>query len=79
VTIVASEQTRSTNKERSETMFYGGYVYQVGKDRMEQALTEIERNRLEARLAKGARLEDAGEARRSAVARGTSLVAALLR
>ncbi len=43
---------------------------------MEQARTEIVRNRLEGRLAKGARVE---EARRGAVARGTALVAALLR
>ena len=78
MTIVALEQTRSTNEERSETMFYGGYDYQLGKERMEQARTEIERNRLEARLAKGTRLE-AGETRRSAVSRGTALVAALLR
>ena len=60
-------------------MFYGGYDYQLGKERMEQARTEIGRNRLEVRLAKGARVEEAGEARRGAVARGTSLVAALLR
>ena len=60
-------------------MFYGGYEYQLGKDTMEQVRTEIERNRLEARLSKGARLEEAGEARTSVVARGTALVAALLR
>ena len=78
-TTVVSEQTHSTKEERSETMFYGGYDYQLGKDRMEQARTEIERNRLEARLAEGARLEQADETRRSAVARGTALVAALLR
>jgi hypothetical protein len=77
MTIVALEQTRSTNEERSEAMFYGGYDYQLGKDRMEQARTEIERNRLEARLTKGTRLEE--ETRRSVVSRGTALVAALLR
>ena len=76
MTIVALEQTRSTNEER--TMFYGDYDYQLGKDRTEQARAEIERNRLEARLAKGTRLE-VGETRRSAVSRGTALVAALLR
>jgi hypothetical protein len=75
MTIVALEQTRSTNEER--TMFYGDYDYQLGKDRTEQARAEIERNRLEARLAKGTRLE--GETRRSAVSRGTALVASLLR
>ena len=58
-------------------MFYGGYDYQLVKERMEQARTEIRRNRLEAGLAKGARLEEPD--RRSAVARGTALVAALLR
>ncbi len=58
-------------------MFYGGYDYQLGKERMEQARTEIGRNRLEAGLAKDARLEEAD--RRSAVARGTALVSALLR
>src|SRR3712207_6320957 len=58
-------------------MFYGGYDYQLVKERMEQACTEIRRNRLEAGLAKGARLEE--QDRRSAVARGTALVAALLR
>ena len=58
-------------------MFYGGYDYQLGKDRMEQARTEIRRTRLEAGLANGARLEEAD--RRSAVARGTALLAALLR
>ncbi len=79
MTIVTLEQTHSTNEERNETMFYGGYDYQLGKDRMEQARTEIERNRLEARLAKVTRLEQAHETRRSAVARGTALVAALLR
>ena len=60
-------------------MFYGGYDYQLGKDRMEQARSEIERNRLGARLAKGTSLEEANEGRRSALARGTALVAALLR
>ena len=60
-------------------MFYGGYDYQLGKDRMEQARTEIERNRLEAHLAKGNWLGQAGETRRGAVSRGTALVAALLR
>ncbi len=77
MTIVVSEQTHSTNEERSETMLYGGYDYQLGKDRMEQVRTEIGQNRLEAGLAKGARLKEAD--RRSAVARGTALVAALLR
>ena len=79
MTIVALEQSRSTNEEMSETMFYGGYDYQLGKDRMEQARKEIERNRLETRLAKSARLEEADEPRRSVVARGTAFVAALLR
>jgi hypothetical protein len=74
-----SKRTRPKRTKRSETMFYGGYDYQLGKGRMEQARTEIERNRLEARLAEGARLEQADETRRSAVARGTALVAALLR
>ena len=60
-------------------MFYGGYDYQLGKDRMEQARSEIERNRLEARMVKGNSLEEANEGRRSALARGTALVAALLR
>ena len=58
-------------------MFYGGYDYQLGKERMEQTRTEIERNRLEAGLATGARLEEAD--RGSALARGTALFAALLR
>ncbi len=79
MTIVTSEQTRSTNKERSETVFYGGYDYQLGRDRMEQARAEIERNRLEARLAKRARLEGMGQVHRGAVAWSTALVAALLR
>ena len=60
-------------------MFYGGYDYQLGKDRMEQARTEVEQNRLEARLAKSTRLGEADGGRISAVARGTALVAALLR
>ncbi len=77
--IVTLEQTHSTSEERSETMFYGGYDYQLGKERMGQARTEIERNRLEVRLAKDTGLEEAGETRRSAVSRGTALVAALLR
>jgi hypothetical protein len=59
-------------------MFYGDYDYQLGKDRMELARAEIERNRLEARLAKGTRIEE-GKTRRSAVSRGTALVAALFR
>jgi hypothetical protein len=58
-------------------MFYGGYDYELGKDRMGQARAEIERNRLEVRLTKGTRLEE--ETRRSVVSRGTALVAALLR
>ena len=58
-------------------MFYGGYDYELGKDRMGQARAEIERNRLEARLTKGTRLEE--ETRGSVVSRGTALVAALLR
>ena len=57
-------------------MFYSGYDYQLGEDRMEQARTEIRRNRLEA--GKGARLEEA-DRRRSVVTRGTALFAALLR
>ena len=60
-------------------MLYGGYDYQLGKDTMEQARTEVGRNRLAARLAKGARLERADETRRGTLARGTALVAALLR
>ena len=60
-------------------MFYGGYDYQLGKERMEQARTEIGRNRLEDRLAKGIRYEGAGGARGNVVARGSALVAALLR
>jgi hypothetical protein len=79
MTIVALEQTRSTNEERSETVFYGGYDYQLGKDRMEQARSEIERNRLRACLAKGNSLEEPERGHRSAVARGTALVAAFLR
>jgi hypothetical protein len=78
MTIVALEQTHSTNEKRSETMFYGGYDYQLGKERMGQVRAEIERNRLEARLAKVTRLEE-GETHRSVVSRGTALVAALLR
>ena len=58
-------------------MLYGAYDYELGKDRMGQARAEIERNRLEARLTKGTRLEE--ETRRSVVSRGTALVAALLR
>ena len=32
MTIVALEQTHSTNEKRSETMFYGGYDYQLVHD-----------------------------------------------
>ncbi len=60
-------------------MFYGDHDYQLGKDRMEQARAEIERTRLEVRLARHARLDGTGQVHRGAVARGTALVAALLR
>lgn len=60
-------------------MFYGGYDYQLGKDRMEQARREVQRDRMEVRLAEGARSEDAGRSRRGAFYRGTALVAALFR
>lgn len=57
-------------------MFYGGYDYQLGKDRMEQARREVQRDRLEVRLAEGARADSLS---RGAFYRGTALVSALFR
>jgi len=60
-------------------MLYGGYDYQLGRDRAEQVRTEVQRNRLEASLARGARLQKAGDTRRSMLARGTALIGTLIR
>ena len=60
-------------------MFYGGYDYQLGKDRIEQARREIQRDRLEARLAENTRTADAGSGPRGTFYRGTTLVATLFK
>lgn len=60
-------------------MFYGGHDYQLGRDRIEQMRTEVQQNRLEASLTRDDRLQKTGHAHRSMVARGTALIATLLR
>jgi hypothetical protein len=51
----------------------------LGRERMEQVRTQVERNRLEARLAKTSRFDEDGAARRGRVARGSALIMALFR
>jgi hypothetical protein len=58
-------------------MYYGDY--QLVKDRTEQMRAEIHNNRLGAALANSNRIEKAGYATKSPVARVTTLVAALIR
>ena len=52
---------------------------ELGRERMTQIHREVEHNRLDARLAKAARSEEHGAARRGRVARVVALVTALFR
>jgi hypothetical protein len=52
---------------------------ELGRERMTQIHREVEHNRLDARLAKAARSEEDGAARRGRVARGVALVTALFK
>ena len=56
-------------------MFYGGYDHQVGKERAVEMRWEVEQNRLEARLAKGALMYGEDVPRRGIAARGAIVVA----
>ena len=61
-----------TERERGEGMFHPDFDYGLGKERVVQMRTEIEHNRLEARLTKEDRLAKAaglGEQARLAKAR----------
>ena len=64
-------------------MFYSGYDYQMGKERMAHMRREVERNRLESRLAEARRAKSALPAEvsppRSMVARGAAVVMTLFR
>jgi len=51
----------------------------LGKERVARMREEVEHDRLDARLAKAARSEEDGAARRGRVARGVALVTALFR
>jgi hypothetical protein len=79
VPIVASWQTRPTDEDRSGKMFYGGYDYRPGKERAVEIRREVEQNRLEARLAKGALVYGEDVPRRGIAARGGAVVVALFR
>ena len=58
---------------------YHDFDYGLGKERMVQMRTEVEHNRLEARLAQAARSNENSVTRRGTVARGAALVTALFR
>jgi hypothetical protein len=64
-------------------MFYGGYDYQMGKERMVEMRTEVEHNRLESRLAEAPRakgaLSEKLSPRRGMAARGAAVVLAMFR
>jgi hypothetical protein len=68
-----------TDEDRSGTMFYGGYDHQVGKERAVEMRREVEQNRLETRLAKGALVYGEDVPRRGIAARGGAVVVALFR
>jgi hypothetical protein len=52
---------------------------ELGRERIAQIHREVEHDRLDARLAKAARSDEDGAARRDRVARGVALVTALFR
>ena len=58
-------------------MYYGDY--NLAKDRADQIRAEVQHNRLEAALAKNNHIDEADDARKSLVARGATLIAALIR
>ena len=58
---------------------YQDFDHGLARERTAQMREEVERNRLDARLAKAARSEEDGAGRRGRVARGVALVTALFR
>jgi hypothetical protein len=58
---------------------YHDIVYGLGRERVVQMRTEVEHNRLEARLARAARSEEGNATRKGRVTRGGALIAALFR
>ena len=71
--------TFPTEKERGGGMLHPNFERELGRERVAQMRAEVERNRLETRLAKAARSEEDVAARRGRVARGVALVTALFR
>jgi hypothetical protein len=60
-------------------MFYGGYDYELGKERVVVMRREVAQNRLEARLAKGTLVHGGDTPRKGVAARGAGVVVALFR
>lgn len=60
-------------------MEIAGVDHVLARERAAQMRAEVERNRLEARLARAARSDEDGAIRRGRVARGVALVTALFR
>ncbi len=58
-------------------MYYGDY--ELARNRREQIRAEVKHYRLEAALANGSQVEKSDEARKSLVARGATLIGALIR
>ena len=58
---------------------YPDIDYGLGRERRVQAHEEVERDRLEARLARAARSDEGNATRKGGVSRGVALVAALFR
>jgi hypothetical protein len=58
---------------------YQDFDYGLARERVSQMRKEVEHNRLDARLARSARSDGDGVARRGRVARGAALVTALFR
>ncbi len=66
-----------TGKERGEGMLHPNFERELGRERVAQMRTEVEHNRLDARLARAARSDGEGVASRGRVARGAALLTAL--
>ena len=67
-----------TEKQRGAQM-YQDFDHSLGRERTAQMRKEVEHNRLDARLARAARSDGDGVARRGRIARGAALVTALFR
>ena len=73
-----SAGTYPSEKQRGGLMYYD-FDRGLARERTAQMREEVERNRLDARLAEAARSNDDSTTHRGRVARGVALVTALLR